>query len=354
MDRPSILELSSDQLKQWLSDQGEPSYRARQIRAGVLGRGITQFDQLTDLPLSLRSLLEEAFVLRSTTITTHRRDSDGTEKLLLRLADGNDIECVLLREKDRRTLCMSTQVGCAMGCVFCASGLAGLTRNLKAGELIEQMLRTRELLGSEERLSHIVVMGMGEPLQNLDALLPALSVACSKEGLGLSARHITISTVGLPAKIDRLADHGKPYHLAVSLHAPNETLRQQIVPMARQIPFDQLVAASDRYRRQTGRQVTFEYVMLAGINDSLADAKQLSRLLRGRDAMVNLIPFNPVTGLPYRTPAAEQVNDFADHLRRSGVVVHVRKRKGSKIDAACGQLRRAKLQEQASLVQLTT
>jgi 23S rRNA (adenine2503-C2)-methyltransferase len=227
-----------------------------------------------------------------------------------------------------------------MGCVFCASGLNGVVRNLTAGEILEQLVRLRNLLPAGERLSHIVVMGMGEPLANLDNLLAALDVAGAKDGLGIGARHVTISTVGLPARIRRLADLGKQYHLAVSLHAPNDPLRTRIVPTNEKTGLGPILEAADYFFETTGRQVTFEYVLLRGLNDSDAHAGELARLLRGRPAHVNLIPFNDVEGLPYRRPTDEAMAAFTARLRRDGVSVKVRKRKGSEIDAACGQLRR--------------
>src|SRR5262249_21755447 len=207
--------------------------------------------------------------------STHLAADDGTHKLLIELRDRKSIECVLIQEADRRTACISTQVGCGMGCVFCASGLNGVERNLSVGEILEQLVRLRNLLSSAERLTHIVVMGMGEPLANLDNLIQALDTAGSKEGLGIGARHVTISTVGLPLKIRRLADLGKQYHLAVSLHAPNDTLRTRIVPTNTMTGLDAILAAADYFFARTGRQVTFEYVMLRGVNDSVEHAAEL-------------------------------------------------------------------------------
>jgi 23S rRNA (adenine2503-C2)-methyltransferase len=230
-----------------------------------------------------------------------------------------------------------------MGCVFCASGLNGLQRNLTATEILEQLLRLRNLplpgQAAPERLTHIVVMGMGEPLANLENLLDVLDIASSREGLGLGARHITISTVGLPVKIRRLADLGKQYHLAVSLHAPNDALRNRIVPTNPRTGLTAILEAADYFFSETGRQVTFEYVLLAGLNDQVSHARELVKLLRGRQAHVNLIPFNDVEGLAYRRPTEEALAAFAAVLREAGLSVKVRKRKGSEIDAACGQLR---------------
>jgi len=282
-------------------------------------------------------------VALGTQVTRHLESSDGTHKLLLRLQDGQLIECVLIQEAERHTACISTQVGCGMGCVFCASGLNGLERNLTVGEILEQLIRLRNLLPAEQRLTHIVVMGMGEPLANLDNLVDALDVAGAKEGVGIGARHITISSVGLPAKIRRLADLGKQYHLAVSLHAPNDALRTEIVPTNDKTGLADILEAADYFFERTGRQVTFEYVLLSGINDRVENARELAQRLEGRHAHVNLIPFNDVDGLSFRRPTDEALANFVAALRRAGVSVKVRKRKGSEIDAACGQLRRSSL-----------
>jgi 23S rRNA (adenine2503-C2)-methyltransferase len=335
-----LLDLTTEELLAWLQAQGQPSMRARQLRRWVVAGRAETFDQMTDLPRDLRQALAAEFVPLATQIAHHSEAADGTHKLVLRLADNQSIECVLIQEDNRRTACVSTQVGCGMGCVFCASGLNGVARNLTAGEILEQFVRLRNLLPAGQRLTHIVVMGMGEPLANLENLLHALEIAGAKDGLGIGARHVTISTVGLPAKIRRLADLGKQYHLAVSLHAPTDVLRTRIVPTNDKTGLDAILAAADYFFERTGRQVTFEYVLLQGVNDSVAEARELVRRLRGRQAHVNLIPFNDVEGLPYRRPSPEALTAFVAELRHGGVSVKVRKRKGSAIDAACGQLRR--------------
>ena len=327
-------------LSTWLADQGQPAWRAKAIRRWLFASRAGSFAEMTDLPKGLRDSLTVDFTLWTTTIAKHDRAEDGTEKLLLQLHDGQRIECVLLRDGDRRTVCISSQVGCAMGCVFCASGLDGVIRNLTTGEIIEQLLRLARLLPPEERISHIVVMGMGEPLANLDRLLPALTDAQHPEGLGISQRRITISTVGLPPAIDRLAQENPGYHLAVSLHAADDALRTRLVPVNKAIGLADVMAAADRYWEASGRRLTFEYVLLGGLNDSPEDAAALVRLLGGRAALVNVIPYNAVVGLPYREPSAGSRERFLTVLRDAGVNVQVRRRKGSRINAACGQLRR--------------
>jgi 23S rRNA (adenine2503-C2)-methyltransferase len=336
----ALLELSGEEMLAWLQAHAQPAMRARQLRRWLLAGRAESFEQMTDLPSDLRAQLTAEFMPLGTRVARHLRAHDGTHKLLLRLQDEELIECVLIQEDKRRTACISTQVGCGMGCVFCASGLGGLARNLSTGEILEQLIRLRNLLPPGERLTHIVVMGMGEPLANLDNLLEALEVAGAKDGLGIGARHITISTVGLPIKIRRLADLGKQYPLAVSLHAPNDAIRTQIVPTNPKTGLEEILAAAEYFFEKTGRQVTFEYVLLRGINDTISHAHELAEKLSGRQAHINLIPFNDVQGLPYRRPTDEVLAAFVAELRRAGLSVKVRKRKGSEIDAACGQLRR--------------
>ena len=343
---PSYLETPPDELRAWFADQGQPPMRQKQVRRWLLAGRASSFALMTDLPLGLRHLLDERFRLFSTRVDRAMVSNDGTEKLLVRLADGNLVECVLLKEAERRTVCVSTQVGCGMGCVFCASGIGGVVRNLTATEILEQLLHARNRLPADERLSHVVVMGMGEPMANLDALLEALDVACSPDGLGISARHIHISTVGLPARMRRLADLGKQYHLAVSLHAPTDELRNEIVPTNDKVGLAAILDAADYFQATTGRQVTYEYVLLRGINDRPEDAEGLVRLLRGRQGHINLIPFNDVAGLPYARLSQDALGTFVEILRAARLSVTVRKRHGADIDAACGQLRREALADQ--------
>lgn len=342
-----------ENLAPWLAAHGLPKFRATQIQRWLFGSRAQSFAEMSDLPAALRQLLERDFRIWTTTIQRHQQSEDGTEKLLLGLADGGVIECVLLRDGPRRTICVSSQVGCAMGCVFCASGLNGVERNLTSGEILEQMLRLQRLLPADERLSHIVMMGMGEPLANLDNVTRALGLASADEGLGISARRITISTVGLPPAIRRLAELDCRYHLAVSLHAPNDELRDRLVPVNRKIGIAAILEAADDFFAKTGRRLTFEYVLLDQINDRPVHAEELGRLLAGRVALLNVIPYNPVAGLPYRTPSKKAIADFREILERQGITVKFRQRKGDKINAACGQLRRQTLdQNSGELVNL--
>jgi 23S rRNA (adenine2503-C2)-methyltransferase len=338
-----LLEPAPQRLTSWLAEQGQPGYRAAQIRRWLFAGRARGLDDMSDLPQALRERLAADFRLWTTRVVTHKQTDDGTEKLLVELHDGQQVECVLLRDGTRRTICISTQVGCAMGCVFCASGIGGVVRNLTAGEIVEQMLLLDRLLPDGERLSHIVVMGMGEPLANVDALVAALEEASSPTGLGISPRRITISTVGLPPAIHRLAESNARYNLAVSLHAPDDALRNELVKVNKNIGLADILAAADHYFESSGRRLTFEYVLLADVNDSIDHGRRLAALLDKRSALVNVIPFNPVAELSYRTPSKAAARRFVETLQDAGVNVFVRERKGDKIDAACGQLRRANL-----------
>jgi len=336
---PRLYELSLAELQQWCVAQGQAAYRGEQIRRWVFGKRVNSFEEMHDVPAALRAQMAAAFSLFPAELAAHQVARDQTEKLLLKLHDGAFIECVLMRETDRRTICISTQVGCAMGCVFCASGMLGLRRNLTTGEILEQVLRLDRLLPADERLTNVVVMGIGEPLANLKALIPALDSLNDKGGMGLGARRITVSTVGLPDQIRTLANSGKQYNLAISLHAPNDGLRNRLVKVNQNIGVAAILEAADDFFAVTGRRVTFEYVLLSGVNDGPAEARQLANLLQSRVAHVNLIPMNGVSELPFVEPTAPRSLEFARILEAAGIPATIRKRKGADIDAACGQLR---------------
>lgn len=336
---PRIYEYSREELKHWCVEHGVPGYRGDQIRRWIFGKRVNSFAEMHDLPAALRQKLADTFSLFPAEVVAHRVASDRTEKLLLQMHDGELVECVLMREPDRRTICLSTQVGCGMGCVFCASGLEGLKRNLSTGEILEQVLRLDRLLPRDEAITNVVIMGIGEPLANLKGLLPALESLNDNGGLGLGARRITISTVGLPEKIRELAKTGKAYNLAVSLHAPNNDLRTRLVPVNAKIGIDEVLAAADDFFSITGRRVTYEYVLLSGLNDGPEAARELALRLRSRNAHINLIPMNGVTELPFVEPSAPRTQQFVQILEQYGIPATVRKRKGADIDAACGQLR---------------
>ena len=335
--RRAILSLEPGELPAWLASVGQRTFRQKQIHQWLIERRINSFDQMTDLPGGLREQLSKEFRFASFEQVDHQVATDRTEKLLLKLSDGELVESVLMRDPGRRTVCISTQVGCAMGCVFCASGLLGVKRDLTATEIFEQVLLLHRLMTEDERITNVVVMGIGEPLANYRNLMAALDFLTEQFGLG--ARRITVSTVGLPAKIREFARNGRQFNLAVSLHAPNDLLRNEIVPVNKGIGLHEIIAAADDFFEQTGRRISYEYVLLSGVNDQPKHAEELSRLLRGRNAHVNLIPMNGVTELTMTAPASPMTYHFAGVLEDRGIQVTVRKRKGADIDAACGQLR---------------
>ncbi|MBE6427158.1 MAG: 23S rRNA (adenine(2503)-C(2))-methyltransferase RlmN [Planctomycetaceae bacterium] len=343
--KPSLLSLPITELNSWFAAQKQPKFRVNQLLKWLYSPGISEFDQMTNLPKSLREALKNSFTLRTMKVAAVLGSEESpAEKFLLELEDGNRIEAVILHNaQGQHSLCASTQVGCAMKCAFCASGMDGMVRNLTSGEILEQFLFAADLLAKRgQRLSHAVIMGMGEPTANLDSLLSALAIVSSEGGLGIGARKITISTVGIPAGILRLAELDHPYHLAISLHAPNDSIRTRIMPSNRGIGMEAILRAADSYFEKTGRRVTYEYILIAGVNDSIENARELAGKLRGRNALVNLIPFNPVKELAFRTPSASQIQQFARILESNGIQIALRHRKGEKIDAACGQLRRSR------------
>lgn len=337
--RPPILDLTPQELQRLLADAGQPGFRAGQIRDWLIRQRISSFAAMSNLPLPLRDQLSRQFRFSCVEIVGHQVASDETVKLLLRLRDGELVECVLMRDPGRRTVCISTQVGCAMGCIFCASGLLGVRRNLTPSEIFEQVLVLHRLMRDDEQITNVVVMGIGEPLANYHALTAALDFLTDSGGFGLGARRITVSTVGLPDRMRDLARSGRQFNLAVSLHAPNDELRSRIVPVNRSIGIADIMDASDDYFQVTGRRISFEYVLLSGINDQPEHAEQLATLLRGRAAHVNLIPMNGVSELVLTAPGEPATRQFFNILEERGINVTVRRRKGADINAACGQLR---------------
>ena len=335
--KPSVFDGTN--LHDWLAAAGEKPFRGRQIVKAICRDRADTFDAITTIRLPLREQLAEAFSILPSKLLHHAVSKDGTEKLLVELHDGETLETVLMREGNRRTVCVSSQVGCAMGCVFCASGLLGVKRNLTTGEMLEQVLRIDRLLPEGERISNVVVMGLGEPMANLPNVVDFLNLLTSPDGFQISPRRLTVSTVGLPKSMRQFADLQQPYTLAVSLHAPREDLRTEIVPVNEKIGLKAVLDAADYYFEQTGRRVTYEYVLLAGRNDSDREARELARLLRGRKAHVNLIPMNNVAETGCTGSDEPATYRFADSLAAAGIVATVRKRKGADIDAACGQLR---------------
>jgi 23S rRNA (adenine2503-C2)-methyltransferase len=336
----SVLEMTIDELSRALVEAGEQAYRARQLADWVYRKGVTDPAMMTNLPAGT---LEKIAVLTSRLIG--RTDSrDGAIKLLLEFpgldepAKPSHVETVLIPEALRTTACLSTQVGCAMGCTFCASQIGGLDRNCTSGEMLQQVLHLQH--ASEQRVTNVVFMGMGEPLANFDELARALDALTDPQRFGLSARKITVSTIGLPEGIRRLTALDLPVTLAISLHAPDDELRRRLIPPAKAFSIDQVIAAAREFYHARKREVTLEYLMLAGVNDTPQQADQLAHIARKLRCNVNLISYNPVDGLAYRRPTAATVKAFSARLASKGINVHTRRSRGLDASAACGQLRR--------------
>jgi len=340
MSATSLAALPGEELARRLREMSEPAYRAAQIRDWVFRRFAHGYDEMSNVPKALRDRLQAEMPVRSTTVREERPSDDGTTKLLLGLHDGEAVECVLIPEGDRRTACLSTQVGCGVGCVFCASGAEGVRRNLEAGEIVEQALWLSERAGG--RLTNVVVMGMGEPLHNVPALVAALRILTDPSGLDLSPRRITVSTSGFRRGFDEFLRAGLKVNLALSLHACFDDLRRRLVPRGGAGTVREVCAMAEEWFEATGRDVTFEYVLLDGWNDRDEDAEELARLA-GAHRNVNLIPMNPVSSAPgLRAPPPERCERFARRLEAKGVVVHLRRQRGDDVAAACGQLRLAR------------
>jgi 23S rRNA (adenine2503-C2)-methyltransferase len=344
--RTNLLGLDLAALTAYTESLGEKPFRARQLARWIHRRGAGDFDAMSDLAKSLRAKLAEHAEIRAPSVLRDTTSSDGTRKWLLDVGAGNAIETVFIPEDDRGTLCISTQAGCAVNCLFCSTGRQGFNRNLTTAEIVGQLwwaehaLRRTAGLGAEgERvISNVVLMGMGEPLQNYDAVLPALRLMLDDNAYGLSRRRVTLSTSGMVPQIDRLAGDC-PVALAVSLHASNDALRDRLVPLNRKYPLAELLGACRRYLRSAPRDfITFEYVMLDGVNDSDARADELIRLVRDVPCKFNLIPFNPFPEAGLKRSSAERIRAFAQRLIDAGIVTTTRKTRGDDIDAACGQL----------------
>lgn len=332
--------LSTDELKQWFVEHGEKPFRATQVLNWLYQKGVSDWDTMTDLNKPLRTLLSEQINLNALNFVRSIDSSDGeTTKFLWELHDGKLVESVLIFSGDRRTVCVSSQVGCPAKCAFCASGKSGFIRQLSSAEIVEQVYRIdRQLHEKGERVSHVVFMGMGEPLENYDAVVKALHLLADPLRLGLSQRRLTVSTVGILENIKKLAEEELKVHLVLSLHAPNQRIRQKIIPYARKYALEDLLSAMIYYGNKTKRDITYEYTLLAGINDHPEDARELAELLKGQQCTVNLIPYNPVDGLRLRRPEKEVIEEFRDILNRADINTTWRYTKGKDIAAACGQL----------------
>ncbi|MCX6879471.1 MAG: 23S rRNA (adenine(2503)-C(2))-methyltransferase RlmN [Verrucomicrobia bacterium] len=342
---PALTGLSPDALATWLRESGEPSFRSAQILHWIWQRKAASIAAMSNLPVALRASLSECFRLHSLEHTHTQGAADTTRKFLFRLHDGRYVESVLIpanpalygETSDRRTLCVSSQVGCAYGCRFCASGLAGFTRNLDAAEIVDQVLAAERLTG--ERVDNLVFMGMGEPLANPEPLLAAIALITGPQTLRLGARHLTISTAGLVPQIRRLAEHPQQLRLAISLHGATDEVRDKIMPINRKWPLAELLDALDYWNTLKQHRLTLEYILIAGLNDAMAQATLLARHARRLHAKVNLIPYNTVAGLEWQRPPDAHCRKFLHTLERAGATATLRVEKGHDIDAACGQLR---------------
>src|SRR6266478_4547634 len=340
-----IKSLQFHELEDKVREVGQPLYRARQIADWLYQKRLQSFDEMTDLPQGLRKRLAEQFDFSKIDIVRVLGSRDTTRKFLFQLSDFNLIESVLIpaspalygSRSDRRTICISTQVGCAYGCKFCASGLEGFSRNLRPNEIVDQIIAVERENG--EKIDNIVFMGMGEPLANFDNVMRAIRIINARRGLSIGARHITVSTSGLAPQIRKLAEESLQIRLAVSLHGANDQVRNQIMPINRRYNIETLLSACDYYVAQKKQRLTFEYILIADVNDSNEQARLLSRHAHRLSAKVNLIPYNSVSGLPWARPSERRQEKFLSILRGDGIPVTLRREKGHDIDAACGQLR---------------
>jgi len=341
-DKINLLGLPQGDLEQWVEGLGEKPYRARQLLKWIHQNGVTDFEAMTDLSKSLRQSLGESATISVPAVISQQDSADGSIKWLFASGSGQAVESVFIPESERGTLCISSQVGCALDCAFCATGAQGFNRNLTAAEIIGQVWHANQNLprraNGDYAVTNIVFMGMGEPLANYRNLVPAVQLLLSDLAYGISRRRVIVSTSGIVPHIDRLADECN-VALAVSLHAPNDELRSKLVPINKIHPIDTLLAACWRYAaKHANRFITFEYVMLRGVNDEIRHADELATLLKGKPAKVNLIPFNPFNGNEFTRSSADTIRAFQDRLRQRGLIATTRKTRGDDIDAACGQL----------------
>lgn len=333
-------DLKRNSLEAWLKEQGEKEFHAKQILAWIFEKGVLSWDEMTNLSKDLREKLKKSFRLPVLELAKITPSNDlETYKFLWKLHEGNFVESVLICSGDRRTVCVSSQVGCPARCAFCASGQQGFFRNLRATEIIEQILQINIWLAKKgERVSHIVFMGMGEPLKNYESVVKAINIISHPDFFNISQRRITVSTVGVVEGIKRLSNEGLKVNLVLSLHAPNQHIRKKIIPYARKYPLEDILSAMDDYASKTKRDITYEYTLISGINDHPDHAHELSHLLKGKQATVNLIPYNPVQGIRLKRPEKKAIKQFRSVLFGSNIVNTCRYTKGDDIAAACGQL----------------
>jgi len=334
-----IKSMDFEELKAFVKDIGEPAFRAKQLFEWMHKSLIESFDECTNLSKAFRELLKSQVILtRLKTVEVFTSKIDDTRKYLFALSDGNIIESVRMKYEHGNSVCISSQVGCRMGCKFCASTLDGLVRNLTTAEMLDQVYSIQRILG--ERVSNIVVMGSGEPLDNYDNIVKFVRIISSDMGLNISQRNITVSTCGIVPNIKKLADEGLNITLALSLHAPNDGIRKTIMPVANKYALKDIIAACDYYFKKTGRRVSYEYSLVAGVNDNMEEAKSLVRLVNGRNVHINLIPVNPIKERDFKQSDKLKIKAFRDFLEKKGVNATIRREMGRDIDGACGQLRR--------------
>lgn len=342
MEQPFIYDYTLEQLRAWLAERGEPGYRADQLYDWLYVKRVDRFEAMSNLPKALREKLAASFRFVPLTEADRLTSADGTVKLLFRLHDGHAIETVIMKHDYGNSVCVTTQVGCRIGCTFCASTLGGLKRNLTAGEITAQIVKCQQMLDAAgERVDSIVVMGIGEPFENYDNLMTFLRTVTHPKGLNIGARHITVSTSGIVPNIYRFADEGTQINLAISIHAPNDELRSRLMPVNRRYPFRDVMDALRYYWEKTGRRVTFEYALIGGVNDRPEHAEELADVLlaSGITCLVNLIPVNYVPERNYVRTPREDIFRFLRILRRKSVHATIRREQGADIAAACGQLR---------------
>ncbi len=340
----NLLDFTPKEFSNWLKENGESAFRAKQVFSWIY-KDVWNFDDMRNIPKTLKEKLNEKFEILIPKVVRAQESLDkSTMKILLALKDGNLIECVIMKYKHGNTICISTQVGCRMGCKFCASTIDGRVRNLTSGEILAEIMVAQKLLG--ERISNIVLMGSGEPLDNYDNVIKFLKEVNSEDGFNIGQRHITLSTCGIVPKIYELADEGMTITLAISLHAFNDEKRKEIMPIANKYTIKEILDACKYYIDKTNRRVTFEYALVKGVNDGAEDAKALAQLLRGILCHVNLIPVNEVKENSFKRSSNKAVENFANILKDRGIEATVRREMGSDIDAACGQLRRSYLESQ--------
>lgn len=346
-EMPSIYSFELHEMKEWLKEQGEKPFRVAQIFEWLYEKRVTSFDDMSNLSKDLREKLKNQFAITTLKTVIKQTSQDGTIKFLFELHDGYTIETVLMRHEYGNSVCVTTQVGCRIGCTFCASTLGGLKRNLEAGEIVAQVLKVQQALDeTDERVSSVVIMGIGEPFDNFDEMLAFLKIINHDNGLNIGARHITVSTSGIIPKIYQFADEQMQINFAVSLHAPNTEIRSRLMPINKAYKLPKLMEAIEYYIQKTGRRVSFEYGLFGGVNDQVHHAEELADLLKGIKCHVNLIPVNYVPERDYVRTPREQIFLFEKTLKERGVNVTIRREQGHDIDAACGQLRAKERQEE--------